>query len=107
VSAAPRRAGNQVGDPVRPTFLTMDNTVVRLMAAIEEFESVRAERAALPERHARRALPPELTELELTLLDAREAEADQAIISALCDVKAEEHHEELDLGSLAFLPRAV
>jgi hypothetical protein len=84
----------------------MDRTVLRLVAAIEEFESVRAELAALPERNTRRAMPAEMTELEMTLLESREAEADQAIISALCDIAADEAAGDFDASLLAFIPRA-
>jgi hypothetical protein len=86
--------------------IVMDRTVLRLVAAIEEFESVRAELAALPDRSARRGMPAEMTELEMTLLESREAEADQAIISALCDIAADEAAGDLDASLLAFIPRA-
>ena len=81
---------------------------MRLVAAIEEFESVRAELAALPQRCSRHAVPAEMIELEMTLLESREAAADQAIISALCDIAAGEEAggDVDDAGILALVARA-
>jgi hypothetical protein len=61
----------------------MNDSVMRLVAAIEEFEAVRAQLAALPPE-PRCGVEGELHNLEWDLLASREAAADRAVIEALC-----------------------